>query len=64
MLPICDLLQCSAIIEKIRKSFDLKNVHYEMLFDETKHVEITRIFSLILKTRKQIIDETRNPPRN
>ena len=58
------LLQCSAIIEKIRKIVDIRNVHYEMLFDEAKQVEITRIFSLILKTRKQIIDETRNPPRN
>ena len=39
-----------AIIESIKNIVDLKNVHYEMLFDEAKHVEITRMFSLILKT--------------
>ena len=63
------LLQCSAIIEKIRKIVDLKNVQYEMLFDEAKQVEITRMFSLILKQesrslmKQEILLETRTRAR-
>ena len=64
-LTICFVLVLGPIIEiseRVKNIVDLQTVKYYMILDDVKQVEITKIISLILKTRKQIIDETRNHP--
>ena len=64
-LTICFVLVLGPIIEiseRVKNIVDLQTVKYYMILDDVKQVEITKMISLILKTRKQIIDETRNHP--
>ena len=57
------LLQCPPIIEKLKNLIDFNSVNHGMIFDSNENqVKIVKVFSMILNTRQNIIDELRNPP--
>jgi hypothetical protein len=57
------LLQCSAIVNRMKNVINFSSLKYDMIFDKTENqVKITQAFSLIIKTRLVIIEETRNSP--
>ena len=57
------LLQCGAILSKLKNSVDFSIIRYSMLFDTLeKQVMIAKVFSLILNTRLGLIEEIRKSP--
>jgi hypothetical protein len=56
------LLKCSAITERLEKNVDFSILRYSMLFGKPEEqVDITRVFSLIFKTREEMLDERKSP---
>ena len=57
------LLKCSVIVDRLKQSINFSTAKYCMLFkSEEEQIKITKVFSLVLKTRKSIIEETRKSP--
>ena len=57
------LLQCSAIVNKLKNVVNFSSLSYNMIFETTvNQVKIAQAFSLILKTRLVLIEELRSSP--
>ena len=55
------LLQCPAIVNKLKSEIDFKIIDYNMLFSSpANQVKIAKIYTIILKTRLDLIEELRN----
>ena len=57
------LLQCGAILSKLKNSVDFSIIRYSMLFDTLEKQDmIAKAFFLILNTRLGLIEEIRKSP--
>ena len=55
------LLQCPPIVQKMRNLVDIKNVEYNMIFGSVQNqVKLAKIYSLIMRTRLDLMEEMRN----
>ena len=55
------LLQCPAIVKKLKNEIDFKSIQYSMLFSTIDdQVKIAKIYTVILKARLDLIEELRN----
>ena len=55
------LLQCPAIVMKLKNEIDFNSIEYSMLFSTIENqVKIAKIYTVILKTRLDLIEELRN----
>ena len=55
------LLQCDTIVKRLKNIIEFKHLDYSMIFGSTENqVRIAKSYTLILKTRLEIIEEIRS----